>query len=440
MSNYRKIRTIIAHEFLTKVKNKWFLIATIIGPILMVAIFAVPALITYFTMQSTTQKMPIIDLTNKFGSEIVKQNKEVFYLSNLNIEALSDSVRLDKISSFLVIDTNMLANSQVKLYSMGSGGLSANDKILKAVNEVRTKELLATSGIDTNTFANISKSIEIKELKLSADKNKGIEENNSDFQFVLAYIIAFAIYMMIILYGSKVMNGVIEEKANRIVEIIVSSAKPFEIMFGKVVGIGLVGIVQVLFWVILVFIILYIAAPLLQSIGADSSVATQMPGMGGTDAISKEAIETMKIPSISPLIVFSLFFYFLAGYFIYATLYAGIGSAVDQESDAGQISTPITILIVVPILMISAIVNDPNSTMSIILSLVPFFSPILMLARIIITDGVLPMWQVILSMILCILTFLGCLWIAAKIYRIGILSYGKKPTFSDLWKWVRQAQ
>lgn len=439
MSNYRKIGTIISHEFITKVKNKWFLIATIIGPILMVAVFAVPAIITYFTMQTTTQKIPILDLTNKYGSNIVEQNKNVFYQSSSTIQALSDSVRHDQISSFIVVDTNMIAKSQVTLYSKGSGGLSANDKIIKAVAEVRTKELLSKSGIDTSTYTNISKAVEIKELKLFDDKSKDAEENDSDFQYMLAYIIAFAIYMMIILYGSKVMNGVIEEKANRIVEIIVSSAKPFEIMFGKVVGIGLVGIVQVLVWVILGIVILYVAAPLMQSLGADATSATQIPGMG-SEAISKEMVSSMTFPTISPLIIFALFFYFLAGYFIYATLYAGIGSAVDQESDAGQISTPITILIIVPILMISAIVNDPNSTMSVVLSLIPFFSPILMLARIIVTDGVLPMWQVILSVILCVLTFLGSLWVAAKIYRIGILSYGKKPKFSDLLKWITQAQ
>lgn len=438
MSNYKKIGTIISHEFLTKVKNKWFLIATLLGPVIMIALFAVPAVISYFSMQSTTQKLAVLDLTNKYGVHIVNTDNSAFYLTNTDIQKLSDSVRNEQLSSFLVVDSNMMKSGQVFVYSKGSGGLSINSKISKSIEKIRTNELLAKTGIDKATYENISKSVDIKELKISDDKAKGSEESNSSFHIALAYIAAFAIYMMMLMYGQNVMRGVIEEKANRIVEILASSARPFEIMFGKVVGIGLVGIVQMIVWIGLGLILMYFAAPILKSFGIDAVSASQVSSMSPQMA-TPEMMNAVKIPSISPLIIFSLFFFFLAGYFIYATLYAGIGSAVDQEADAGQISTPITLLIIIPILMISAIMSDPNSTMSVILSLIPFFSPMLMLARIIITNGMLPMWQVILSIVLCILTFLGCLWIAGKIYRIGILSYGKKPKLTDIIKWIFQS-
>ncbi len=436
MSNYRKIGTIISHEFKTKVKNKWFLIATLLGPLIMIALFAVPALISYFSMQTTTQKIAVIDLTNKYGAELIKtSNKQIFYISNASVQALSDSVRKDLVPSFLVIDSNMINSASVYLYSKGSGGLSINDKISDAVGEIRLNELLASTGVDKAVYDNLHKRINIQELKVSDDKAKGLEANSSGFQIILAYIAAFAIYMMILMYGQNVMRGVIEEKANRIVEIIASSARPFEIMFGKVVGIGLVGIVQMSVWIGLSLLILSLAAPILQSLGIDAVSSSQMSGMT-PQMMDQAAMSKLTIPSISPLIFFALFFFFLAGYFIYATLYAGIGAAVDQEADAGQISTPVTLLIVIPIMMISAIMSDPNSTTSVVLSLIPFFSPMLMLARIIITNGMLPMWQVLLSVILCILTFLGSLWVAAKIYRIGILVYGKKPTIAEIFRWL----
>lgn len=435
MSNYRKIKTIISHEFMSKVKNKWFIIATLLGPLLMLVMIALPSVIMFFTMQSTTQRVAMIDKTQTLGKLIEKGNEDIIYLSNASEEELKDSLRKDLIPSFIVVDSQLIDNANITMYSKGSGGLSINEKIEESLRSVRVTELLKEAGIEKAVFDNIRKSVSIQELTVSDDKHKADESSSSNFQVVLAYIAAFAIYMMMIIYGQQVMSGVIEEKANRIIEIIASSAKPFEIMFGKVIGIGLVGMVQMTFWVVLSLLLMSQAAPILNSMGMDAVNASQMSTMS-PEMMSSLSDTSITIPSISPLVVFALFFFFVTGYFIYASLYAGVGASVDQEKDAAQIVAPLGILLVIPIMMISAIITDPNSTTSVVLSLIPFFSPILMLARIIITNGALPMWQVLLSVVLCLLTFIGSVWVAAKIYRIGILIYGKKPTLGEIFKWI----
>lgn len=435
MSNYRKIKTIITHEFMSKVKSKWFIIATLLGPLMMIVLMALPSVVMYFTMQSTTQRVALIDKTQTLGKLIEKGNEDIIYLTNATEEQLKDSLRQDLIPSFVVVDSQLISKANVTMYSKGSGGLSINDKLEESLRKVRVSELLQAAGIDKAVFDDIRQTVSIQELKVSEDKRQADESSSSAFQVALAYISAFAIYMMMILYGQQVMSGVIEEKANRIIEIIASSAKPFEIMFGKVIGIGLVGIVQMTFWVGLSLILLSQAGPILQSFGMDAVNASQVASMQ-PQVLNAMSESTITIPSISPIVIFALFFFFLIGYFIYASLYAGVGASVDQEKDAAQVVMPLTMLLIIPIMMISAIITDPNSTTSVVLSLIPFFSPILMLARIVITNGALPMWQVLLSVALCLLTFVASVWVAAKIYRIGILIYGKKPTLSEIFKWI----
>jgi len=227
------------------------------------------------------------------------------------------------------------------------------------------------------------------------------------------------------------MRGVMEEKTNRIVEVLASSAKPYDIMMGKILGIGAMGLVQMVFWALLGTAISMLAGTILLKLGLVDPDPAAMSAMQANDGLP----EGFTMPSISPWLGVAFVFYFLAGYFIYATLFAAVGSAVDQEQDAQQLQMPITLPIVIPILFIGNVISDPNGTLAVVMSLIPFFTPILMIVRV--AAASVPLWQIVLSVILPILTFFGLVWVASRIYRIGIMSYGKKPTFRELAKWVR---
>jgi ABC-2 type transport system permease protein len=214
-----------------------------------------------------------------------------------------------------------------------------------------------------------------------------------------------------------------------------SSARPFEIMMGKVIGIGAVGLTQVLFWVIISAVLLNFGGSIVgQFVGPDTIMKQGM--MSSVQHTSLPA--GFELPYISPWLFVAFIFYFLSGYFLYATLFAAVGSAVDQESDAQQLQAPVSMMIVIPILFIGSVISNPDGVLSVVLSLFPFFSPMLMIVRLAATQ--VPVWQIILSVILMLSTFLGSVWVAARIYRVGILMYGKKPKFKDIFKWIRLAR
>lgn len=275
----------------------------------------------------------------------------------------------------------------------------------------------------------MEKNITIETKKITEE---GIQKDYAEFYSVFGYIMGFIVYMMLFMYGAMVMRGVIEEKANRIVEILVSSAKPFDIMFGKIVGIGSVGLTQILIWISFLFIlglILPSVVGLFQSPENLQNISVSPQQI--------ETVDTLEIPPIPIGLVVAFLAYFLLGYFLFATLFAGIGASVDQEQDAQYISTPVYLPLIIPILFVSNVMANPDGLFATVMSLIPFFSPILMTVRISATS--VPVWQIVLSFILMLLTFWGCIWLSAKIYRIGILIYGKKPNFREIFRWLKQA-
>jgi len=280
----------------------------------------------------------------------------------------------------------------------------------------------------------MDKPFKIKTYRLT---EKGEQKDFTEIYAALGYFLGFVIYFLMFMYGSFVSRGVIEEKANRIVEVIASSAKPFEIMMGKVIGIGLVGLTQIAVWIAIAFVGVVLAGTFFSgSISPEQIAQMQQQPFANTGGMMH--IAGMEIPTISPWLIIGFIYYFLAGYFIFATLFAAVGSAVDQEQDAAQLQTPITLPIIIPILLIFNVISDPDGTLAIVLSLIPFFTPILMTVRIAATQ--VPLWQIITSVVLTIATFYGCLIVASRIYRVGILMYGKKPTFKDLLKWFKNAK
>ncbi|MBI5325802.1 MAG: ABC transporter permease [Ignavibacteriae bacterium] len=430
-SSTSKIKTIIAHEYITKVKTKGFIIATLIGPLLLLAVIFIPILVTILGESSTERKIAIIDYTDKLGRQIEMQDTSKYFLSFRNEEALRKEVLKGKLDGYLVIPKDFLKRGVADVYTMGGGGIGFINKIETNVREIARKERLREAGVDLSVIKLVEEGVEINTQKITKE---GTEKDYAEAYAVVGYVFGFIIYTLMLLYGSFVSRGVIEEKANRIIEVIASSAKPFEIMMGKVIGIGCVGLTQVLFWVLLSAVLMYLVAPMLGGLISDPEMLkSQM--MNANQQMNVPA--GFEIPSISPWIFIAFIFYFLSGYFLYATLFAAVGSAVDQESDAQQLQLPIMAPIIVPILLVGYVISNPESTISVILSLIPLFTPILMMVRVAATP--VPLWQVIASIVLMVASFYGSVWIASRIYRVGILMYGKKPSLKDLFKWVRQS-
>ncbi len=422
-----KIFNIIRHEYLLKIRSKGFIIGTLFGPLILVAFLTIPALVAIMSEDSTERKLAVVDETGLFGEKLVNNEPDKFYIESTPIEELKTQVLDSKIDGFLLIPANILEAGKVEVYTRGGGGLGFTGSIRSELAWEVRKQRLLDAGASDEILEVVNKGLEIETNKLTEE---GEQKDYTEAFAVMGYVLGFMIYGMMFMYGGLVMRGVIEEKSNRIVEVIASSAKPFEIMFGKVVGIGAVGLTQVLCWIILAVGVLSLAGPIISSFATPDNMAQ---GMAATGQGLPQGFE---IPEISPWIGVAFVFYFLSGYFIYASLFAAVGSAVDQEQDAQQLQAPVTLPIILPILFIFSIMQNPDSVLATVLSLFPLFSPILMIVRIAATE--VPFWQIALSVVLMIGTFIGALWVSSRIYRIGIMMTGRKPAIKDLIKWARR--
>lgn len=429
MADNQKIKIIIKHEYMTRLKSKGFIIATILGPVIMIVFFGVIFLATYLSMtDAPDKKIAILDETGKFAKEIISKEKTKFFETSKQPDELNAEILQDKLDGYMIIPENVIEEGKVMLYTGGSGGLALQQLIENRVGDVIRLHRLKNAGATDEIISLADDGINIESRKVT---KTGEQKDFVEAYAAIGYILGIMIYAMMFAYGGVVQRGVIEEKANRIIEVIASSAKPFEIMMGKVIGIGAVGLTQVLFWTILGSIAMLAAGPIIQSFMTPEMI-------GGNQALMGNQMNTLpanfELPQISPWLIIGFLFYFLAGYFLYATLFAAIGSAVDQESDAAQLQAPISILIIIPMLFISVIITNPDGVLSTVLSLIPFFTPTLMIIRVAASD--VPLWQIILSVFLMIISFFASIWIAAKIYRVGIMMYGKKPSLKELIKWV----
>jgi len=433
MSN--KITTIISHEYITKVKSKGFIIGTLLGPIFLLLLIVIPGLVAYLSRDATSKKIAIVDKTEYgIGSKIVALDTAKYYISNETPEILRQKVLSGESDGFIVIDENVVRNGEAFVYTSGGGGIGFITSLENNIGNIVKVKQLKDAGATDNILKLMDKPFKIKTYRLT---EKGEQKDFTEIYAALGYFLGFVIYFLMFMYGSFVSRGVIEEKANRIVEVIASSAKPFEIMMGKVIGIGLVGLTQIAVWIAIAFVGVVLAGTFFSgSISPEQIAQMQQQPFANTGGMMH--IAGMEIPTISPWLIIGFIYYFLAGYFIFATLFAAVGSAVDQEQDAAQLQTPITLPIIIPILLIFNVISDPDGTLAIVLSLIPFFTPILMTVRIAATQ--VPLWQIITSVVLTIATFYGCLIVASRIYRVGILMYGKKPTFKDLLKWFKNAK
>jgi ABC-2 type transport system permease protein len=434
----KKILLIIQREFLSRVKKKSFLIMTILGPVLMAGV-----ILSRFWLEmipEEPQTIAIVDETKLFNGKLIENEGVKFeFLNKEIILAKKDFYTIDN-NILLYIPSNILQGQAIQVYYKKQPSLEIVSYIQSQVNTKLQDFKLLASGIDREKLAQTKTKVKVLSTKVAESGEE--ETSNSALKIIIGFLGGFLIYLFVFLYGSQVMRGVIEEKSNRIIEVIISSVKPFELMMGKIIGIACVGLLQFLLWVILTFGFSslamnffasknYNAKTVEQTFKSNSSVQQNI----SEPEIDISASETLQsLAKIDFVLIISLFiFYFLGGYLLYGALFAAIGAAVDNEADTQQFILPITAPLIIAFIAAQVVIKDPESQMAFWFSIIPFTSPVVMMVRI--PFGI-PIWQVGLSMILLVAGFIFTTWFAAKIYRTGILMYGKKPTFKELSKWL----
>jgi ABC-2 type transport system permease protein len=408
---------------------------TFLSPLLFVFIIGIVAFVS--TVRSDVNKIAIHDESQLFVKEF-KNDKSYHYtdLSKLPIEYLKDSLITEAYKSIIYIpkvtDFKELT-SKVEYISNDSPSMEYIFEIEKKIENKITNANYVEIGLDSATIAKNQADITLKLSKSTGEEGlKGLNE----IRIMVGFLFGYLIMMFIIIYGNMVMRSVIEEKTNRIIEIIISSVKPFQLMLGKIIGTSFAGLLQFLIWAILGSL-LYGGLSLIlgQNIntgGAQTAEAMEMASKFSLETIRQYMVEI----KIFQLLIYFLIF-FIGGYFLYCSVYAAIGAAVDNETDSQQFLMPILMpLILAMYIGFVTVINEPHGTIATVFSIVPFTSPIVMLMRI--PFGV-PFWQIALSIVLLYLTFILMVWLASKIYRVGILMYGKKPTWKELYKWLKQA-
>ena len=419
-----KTLLIAKSEYLRRVRSKWFAVATLAVPVLAIGVFLLPMIA--FSSGSGVDRVAVIDDAGLAGplAEALGDRAEVT-VSDAPLDTLRARVLAGELDGVLVLPDGLVdlgAGAEVRYLSRG--GLDAGDGVRGAVREVVRRSRAGAAGASPAALAAYESDVALRLVTVSED---GDEADAAIGRFLIANVLSLLMYLAILVFGMMVMRGVIEEKANRIVEVIASSVRPFELMMGKVLGIGAVGLSQLVAWGALTFGLSLAAGPLLVAFVPEAA------GDGGEAPFGPEAIGAIVDPGL--LVAFVLFF--LGGYLLYSSLFAAVGSAVDQESDAQSLQTVVILPIMIPLLFLSFVANDPDGGLGVFLSLFPLSSPILMVVRMAVTD--VPVWQVVLALALLAVAFVGMIALAARVYRVGILMYGKKPSLAELWRWVRTA-
>jgi len=441
-----KIKIIILREYLTRVKKKSFIVMTILGPILMASIWVLPVVLA--TVNTDTKSIQVLDETGLFAHRFTDTETMKFVPVTIDVEIAKNNLLKSGDYGLLWIPrTELSVPSTAMFYSSGQASLEVTSHIKGIMkNEVESLKLEA-SGIDPSILRSIKSNIILNTIKITESGSE--EKSFTEISMGVGLFSGVLIYMFIFIFGAQVMRGVMEEKTNRIVEVIISSVKPFELMMGKIIGVAMVGLTQFGLWIVLTLGIVTV----LQATVLDTKQLTKseqiFTGQGkvlnedqlkdisaqmqADDSFNMQIIEA--ITSINYGVMIGAFlFFFLGGYLLYAALFAAIGSAVDNETDSQQFMMPVTIPLILSMVMLGMIINNPSGSVAFWFSIIPLTSPIIMMLRI--PFGV-PAWEIALSAGLLILGFLFTTWFAAKIYRTGILMYGKKVNYAELWKWLK---
>ena len=414
-----KIWLIIKREYLVRVRKKSFLVMTILGPLLLASIMIIP---TYLANQNQEKRIIAISYEN---SDITNQLIDSEYINFSFVPKLeAENLKNDFFDSKFYA---LLENKNDTFFLTSNQQISINVKseIESQLAKILEHHKLKEAGIDLKVLENAKTTIK---LSTKIINEKGMSSNSkTEIIMGIGFVSGVLVYMFIFMYGTMVMRGVIEEKTNRVIEVIISSVKPFQLMIGKIFGVALVGLTQFILWIILTIIISSLAEVLFLNNNFNSDLNAQQ-----SSVILSEISNINQYLNLEG-IFFSFLFYFIVGYLMYSALFSSIGSAVDAEADTQQFILPITIPLIISFILIQPIMENPDGPLAFWMSMIPFTSPIIMMVRI--PFGI-NSWEIICSMTILVLSFIFFTWIASKIYRVGILMYGKKATFKDLYKWI----
>lgn len=431
-----KILLIIQREYLSRVKKKSFLLTTFLVPLFFIGMYVG---VFYLTKKSFEDSHAIVHIVDDEGSvaPLLKSNKNLTY-TNSNVELQKQIEQLknqEENTNLLIIPKDFYTTRHVELLSSGKPNITTQSEVKDHLKEILRTEEYKRLGLNGESIKEINDNVSIsaKEVTDSGDA----KESHTEVAMGIAMALSVLVYLSLFLYGAQVMRGIIEEKTSRIVEVIISSVKPFQLMMGKIIGIGLVGLTQFLLWLVLTFALTSVATTAIfskEDIASQAAAQSLQKENAMQAAQGFDFMNALQSVNVTELLV-CFFLFFLGGYFLYSALFAAVGSAVDSETEATQFTMPITMpLLLTYILSFGVLVNDPNGSIATWLSFIPFTSPIAMLVRI--PFGV-PTWQIIVSLILLVGGFVFTTWVAGRVYRTGILMYGKKASFKELLKWFK---
>ena len=423
-------------EFITRVRKKTFLLMTLLAPLLLAAVMIVPGLLA--SMPEDDKSIVVLDEpsilvpeegTSQFSLEYLNPNEFDLETGKTFLRE-SDKDALLYIPSGNGWDPDFIKNN-ILLFGKEDIGIDLQRFVERQLEEKINQQKLIRQGVDPDVVAQTKTKVTIKSFTMGEEGNE--ETSATPLKMGLGYIAGILIYFFIFFYAVQVMRGVIEEKTSRIVEVIISSVRPRQLMMGKILGIGLVGVVQFLIWVILSGTIYAVVSTFIYP----EIFAQQVPaGPGSPDLSTVDQTNLFSmLNSINfPVVLSGFVFYFFGGYFLYSALFAALGSAIDQEADSQQFMLPVTAPMIIAITTAMNVIQDPNGPLAFWMSMIPLTSPISMMIRL--PFGV-PMWQIALSALILVGTFFGVVALAGKIYRVGILMYGKKVTWKELYKWLK---
>ncbi len=433
-----KIGLIIKREYLTRVRKRSFIIMTFLGPILLAAIYIVPILLALNTT-GEKKNIAVVDESHWFESSFDNTKEQNYIIiQDYDIDSVKKMVQNGMYDIALYIPkTELNAPSNAMVYSQKQVPMSVETHIQDVMKkEIENQKLLA-SGVDPEIVDAVKTDVNLSIIKMNDEGDE--KETFTQVQFIMGILLATLIYMFIVFFGAQVMNGVAEEKSSRIIEVIISSVKPFQLMMGKIIGVSLVALTQFAMWVLITGAIYFGFSA---AIGISNPEALSSGTFMSQDITSGSIVDNESVQNIIQIansidfgtIITSFIIFFICGYLLYATLYAAIGSVTDDNTDSQQFQLPVTVPLMIAIISSFYIVNNPDGGLALWLSMIPFTSPIAMMVRI--PFGV-PYWQIAVSVLLLIMTFVFMTWFAAKIYRTGILMYGKKMTYKEIFKWLR---
>lgn len=438
-----QIGIIIQREFNERVRKKSFIITTLLMPVLMIGLMIAPALIMTYA-GGETKRIAVIDASGRIAPQLQSDEELRFEPTALPLDEarreLTDHYAVLQIGAEIFTDPG-----DVKLYVNSSSSIAVESSIAQQIGHIIETEKLKAYNIENlaQILDEVQTSVSVQTFRNDKSQEEDAEAHSSIAATALGYILGFVLYMFLIIYGAMVMQSVIEEKNSRVLEVMVCSVRPFQLMMGKILGIASVAVVQIAIWGVLIGGVGSAVVPMLMPDSAMAGVAAiQEGGQAGAEAVAAadfdpdlmQAVATMTDTGYVVKIFGCLLLFVLGGYLLYSAMFAAVGSAVDSVQDAQQLQTPIMLPIILALLMMMAVLRDPNSPLAFWFSMIPLTSPVVMIARI---PYDIPTWEICLSLAILYASFIGMVWLAAKIYRVGIFMYGKKPSFKELWKWLR---